>query len=249
MTIFSEENINKIKESMKGFIELSDDSKRKIMRDLRPTNPMIMQNPNIDLFLKEIRSATERHTVDQILEKLTELNFDKKYAKSLVTNTKLQFTTLDSLITDISTIDNTKLSSILPKIMTHLLNGSDYLKDINDLKCTTIELNSVTVLLYGLLNDICSGEDMDSIKKRITVNFDDEKFKIVYDMAKNNMDTWHKVSIFRMTINIDRIERKLNLYRKELDKIKKQLEETDNALQILLPDESDQHSFDDMNPF
>ena len=249
MTIFSEENINKIKESMKGFIELSDDSKRKIMRDLRPANPMIKKNPNIVLFLNEIRLASSHHTVEQILEKLTELNFDKKYSKLLVTKTKLQFPTLDSLMTDITTINNTKLSSILPKIMENLLNESDYSNDIDDLKCTTIELNSVTVLLYGLLNDICSGEDINSIKKRITVNFDDEKFKIVYDMAKNNMDTWHKVSIFRMTINIDRIERKLNLYRKELDKIKKQLEETDNALQILLPDESDQHSFDDMNPF
>ena len=249
MTIFSEENINKIKESMKGFIELSDDSKRTIMHDLRPTNPMIKKNPNIDLFLKEIRSAAERHTVDQILEKLTVLNFDKKYAKPLVTNTKLQLTTLDSLITDISTIDNTKLSSILPKIMKNLLNKYDYSKDIDDLKYTNIELNSVTVLLYGFLNDICSGEDMDSIKDRIIVDFDDEKFKIIYDVAKNNMDTWHKVSIFRMTVDIDRIGKKLNLYGRELRRIKKQLEETDNAIQILLPDESDQHSFDDMRPF
>ena len=244
MTIFNEKNIHDIKESLKYFIELSDDSKRKIMRDLRPANPMIKKNPNIVLFLNEIRLASSHHTVEQILEKLTELNFDKKYSKLLVTKTKLQFPTLDSLMTDITTINNTKLSSILPKIMENLLNESDYSNDIDDLKCTTIELNSVTVLLYGLLNDICSGEDINSIKKRITVNFDDEKFKIVYNVAKNNMDTWHKVSIFRMTINIDHIERKLNSYRKELNKIKNQLEETDNSLQLLLPDESDQPDFD-----
>ena len=248
MTLFNEEKIHDIKESMKCFIELSDDSKRKIMRDLRPANPIIKNNPNTGLFLKEIRLATESHTVDQILEKLTELNFDKKYSESLVTNTKLQLTTLDSLMTDISTIDNTKLSSILPKIMKNLLNESDYSNDIHDLKCTIIELNGVTVLLYGLLNDICSGEDIDSIKKRITVNFDDKKFKIVYDVAKNNMDTWHKISIFRMISDIDNIEKKLNSYGKELNKIKKQLEETDNSLQSLLPDESDQYSFDDVYP-
>ena len=157
---------------------------------------------------------------------------------------KIHLPTLDSLMVDISTIDNTKLSNILPKVMQNLLNEPIHPNDTYDLKCTNIELNSVTVLLYGFLNDICSGEDINSIKKRITVNFDDEKFKIVYDVAKNNMDIWHKVSIFRMTIDIDNIEKKLDSYGKELNKIKKQLEETDNTLRSRLPIEDYDPDFD-----
>ena len=244
MTIFNEERIRDIKESMKCFIELSDDSKKKIVDDLRPLNPTIVKNPAIGLFLKEISFAARRYTVEPILEKLTELNFDKKYSKLLVTNMKIHLPTLDSLMVDISTIDNTKLSNILPKVMQNLLNEPIHPNDTYDLKCTNIELNSVTVLLYGFLNDICSGEDINSIKKRITVNFDDEKFKIVYDVAKNNMDIWHKVSIFRMTIDIGNIEKKLDSYGKELNKIKKQLEETDNTLRSRLPVEDYDPDFD-----